>query len=230
VKIQIEEAAHASPVATVLLDYAETRKLKKWEGTPSQLFTLLLNHAKQIGVSTNQKAWPKAPHVLVRQLNELEPSLKSLSWEVTTGIKLGGTRKILIQSVPSDLSDTGQEKKDNNWDGRDARDAIPPNSSKPLVSLDDLKSVHWDAQFYDEHECAICDYKKLTSWKAELFKGPDVPICEDCKLEWEKRRKLNEGTKKKQTTPLTEFKSWSLHAQTIMSTRQNYNDNSRRST
>ena len=82
------------------------------------------------------------------------------------------------------------EKKDNNWGGSDARDAIPPNSSKPLVSLDDLKSVHWDAQFYDEHECAICGYKKLTSWKAELFKGPDVPICEDCKQEWERKREV----------------------------------------
>jgi DNA-directed RNA polymerase subunit RPC12/RpoP len=56
VKIQIEEAAHGSPVATVLLDYSETviakTKKKEWSGTPSDLFIRLLEHAKTMEIST----------------------------------------------------------------------------------------------------------------------------------------------------------------------------------
>jgi len=56
------------------------------------------------------------------------------------------------------------------------------------VQLEDLKAVFWSDQFYDLHPCCICGYTKLTSWKAETFKGLDLWICEDCKQEWEKRQ------------------------------------------
>lgn len=56
------------------------------------------------------------------------------------------------------------------------------------ITLDNVKYSYWADEFYGEHECAICGYNKLTSWKAELFKGLDVWICEDCKLEWDKRQ------------------------------------------
>jgi Zn ribbon nucleic-acid-binding protein len=55
------------------------------------------------------------------------------------------------------------------------------------LTLDDIKRLYWADQIYGEYECSFCGYKKQTSWKAELFKGPDVPICEDCKSEWEKK-------------------------------------------
>lgn len=54
--------------------------------------------------------------------------------------------------------------------------------------IEDLKAVYWSDKFYDLHECCICGYQKLTSWEAETFKGNRLWICEDCKLEWEKRR------------------------------------------
>lgn len=60
--------------------------------------------------------------------------------------------------------------------------------SSERVTLDDVKYCRWTDEFYGEHECTICGYKKPTSWKAELFKGPDVWVCEDCRWEWEKRR------------------------------------------
>lgn len=182
VNAQIEEAAHASPVATVLLDYVES--VKEWEGTPSQLFTILLGHAKLLGMSTHQKGWPKAPHILVRQLNELAPSLKALGWEVTTGIKSGSTRRIVITSapsVPSAPSPSGQGKKE------DGRDAISPISSSRL-SLDDLVSVYWADSFFGEHECGVCGYKRMTPWKGKTNKGLEIPVCEDCQREYEKKR------------------------------------------
>jgi len=122
VRAQIEEAAHASPMATVLLDLIES--LGDWDGTPSQLFTSLLNHAKELGISTHQKAWPKAPHILVRQLNELAPSLKSLGWEVVTGIRTSSTRRIRISSVASVTSLSNLDETS------DASDGISPISSR----------------------------------------------------------------------------------------------------
>lgn len=101
VKMQIEEAALSSPVATVLIDLME--KVGNWDTTPAQLWRALVNNAKELGLSIRQKAWPKAPNALVRQLNELTPSLKALGWEVVTGVKAGQgkdrTRRILINSV-----------------------------------------------------------------------------------------------------------------------------------
>jgi len=126
VKAQIEEAAHASPVATVLLDFMENRG-ENWAGTPTELFTALLNHAKTLDISTRQRGWPKAPHVLVRQLNELAPSLKSLGWEVNTS-RSGARKRIEINSVPSVTSVTDMGDKGDGSDASDASDAIFPTS------------------------------------------------------------------------------------------------------
>jgi len=147
VKAQIEEAAHSSPVATVLLAYMDSLvqarnpdSFEKWEGTPSELYTALINHAKQLDISTRQKAWPKAPHILVRQLNELAPSLKSLGWEVVTGVHTGSARRIVISSVPSVSSD--KEK----GDVANATNASLPSSSReqtpaPVLSEENFEKV-----------------------------------------------------------------------------------------
>lgn len=117
VKAQSEEAAHASPVATVLLDSFNTAK-EPWEGTPTQLYIRLNEHAKMLGISTRQKAWPKAPNTLVRQLNELAPSLKSLGLEIETGIRTGQERirKIRISTVLTVPTDRDHEKHGENTD------------------------------------------------------------------------------------------------------------------
>lgn len=120
VNSQIEEAAHSSCVATVLLDLLEARK--KWDDTPTKLYKALLDQAKSLEISTHQKEWPKAPHVLVRKLNELAPSLKALGWEIST-VKSGATKRIIVNSVPSVPSDSTGGKPQAGRDGRDAWDA-----------------------------------------------------------------------------------------------------------
>ena len=127
VRDQIKEAAHASAVATVLLDYMEG--LPKWKGTPSALYGFLNAHAKTMGVSTRQKEWPKAPHSLSRKLNELAPSLKALGWEVTR-LREGeeGTRIILINSVNS-VSSVSKPPK---TDASDGSDTISTSSSRAI--------------------------------------------------------------------------------------------------
>jgi hypothetical protein len=106
VNVQIEEAAHSSPVATALLDLLEHRK--SWDSTPTLLYTTLLEHAKTLGISTHQKAWPKAPHILVRQLNELAPSLEMLGWEITY-TRTGAAKHISIRTVASVTSVTNRQ-------------------------------------------------------------------------------------------------------------------------
>ena len=159
VKAQIEEAAHASPIATVLMDFMETFR-EKWEGTPSELFTTLLNHAKELGISTHQKAWPKAPHILVRQLNELAPSLKSLGWEVVS-TRTGSARRITISSVTSVTSVTPSTS-------HDAGDGISPISSREKsvqeaieYALEMMAKRHPDKTTEDDF---LHDFK----WKGKL--------------------------------------------------------------
>lgn len=80
------------------------------------------------------------------------------------------------------------------WVDLDKTQPPPPEverrSGENKVTLDDVESAHWSDGFYGEHDCAVCGYRKMTSWKAKLFKGPDVPICEDCKSESERRREV----------------------------------------
>ncbi|MCW3977565.1 MAG: hypothetical protein NWE77_06500 [Candidatus Bathyarchaeota archaeon] len=186
VKVQIEEAAHASPLATVLLDYVDA--LPNWEGTPSALYKALISHAKELGISTRQKAWPKAPSTLVRQLNELSPSLKSLGWQVVTGIRTSSTRIIRINAVTA-VTGVTETNKD---DGNDGSDAILPSSSKTqeTVSLDDLIDIHWSDSFYARKVCGICGYEKHSSWQARTSRDSRVPICDDCQREFQRRREI----------------------------------------
>jgi len=67
---------------------------------------------------------------------------------------------------------------------------LPHCGPEYKVTLDDVKKLYWADEFHGEHDCAICGYRKVTSWKAELFKGPAVSICDDCRAEWEKKREV----------------------------------------
>jgi len=177
VKVQIEEAAHASPLATVLLDYMETQKT--WDGTPSQLYRTLANHAKDVGISTRQKAWPKAPHVLVRQLNELSPSLKSLGWEIITGIRTGSARRIMINSVTTVTSDVESSQSNTS----DACDASTPTSS---MLVDELKEfVRLTADIHAN--CFMCGTRGRVEWKLTRHDGSWDVLCNACGFELQKR-------------------------------------------
>lgn len=171
VKAQIKEAALASPVATVLLDYMEHNNA--WDGTPSQLFAYLNAHAKGMGISTRQKAWPKAPHILVRRLNELIPSFKALGLDVQTGLRTGTARRIHIQRVSSVTSDTNINK-------RDGSDAIHATNSTSFTLMKD----HPIDNRRTRQPCASC-----RTIPDQLY--PDTSgvflICKKCKFGVEKK-------------------------------------------
>jgi len=63
-------------------------------------------------------------------------------------------------------------------------------STEGVFTLQDIKALFWVDGEFTFHPCGICGYSKLTAWKAETFKGQLFWICEDCKQEWEKQRKV----------------------------------------
>ena len=181
VKAQVEEAAHTSPLATVLIDYIETQK--RWEGKPSQLFRILMAHAKDSGISTRQKAWPKAPHILVRKLNELIPSLKELGIEVTTGVRTGSARRIIVNTVTTVTSDTRTDKGDTG----DASDASRPTSSALVSDVKALVRLTPNT----EGECALCGIRGRMDWQVTKHNGDWGQLCSDCGFDLQ--QKLGEG-------------------------------------
>jgi hypothetical protein len=73
--------------------------------------------------------------------------------------------------------------------GEGEKDPGQQSSSRDIIRLEDVKLPFWDPDSpFAEHECGVCGYTKMTSWQAETFKGQVLWICEDCKLEWEKRQ------------------------------------------
>lgn len=73
--------------------------------TPSKLHSELEEKAKELKISTRQKAWPKKPHVLSRRLNELAPALPSVGLNVERE-RTGKARLIHINNVKSVTSVT----------------------------------------------------------------------------------------------------------------------------
>jgi hypothetical protein len=63
-----------------------------------------------------------------------------------------------------------------------------PSVNSSTVTLDDLVSVYWADSVFGEHECGVCGYKRMTSWKGETNKGVKIPVCEDCQREFERKR------------------------------------------
>lgn len=164
VRDQIKEAAHASPVATVLLDFVEGRV--KWEGTPTNLHVVLTEHAKMLNISTRQKAWPKAPHILSRKLNELIPSLKQLGVDIVTNRKGEGR----IISITADTSVTSVTPPSND-DGGDATDGSSITSSGRHDRVIDNSER--------QQPCASC---RKTPDKLYPDDSGIFLICKECKL------------------------------------------------
>ena len=120
VNMQTVEAIYASPVGACLLDWLATRL--NYDGSPTELYQLLKKHAETIGISTNQKRWPKAPEILSRDMNELAVSFKAVGYDVAI-TRSGAQRKIRISSVTAVTGDTPQLP----HDASDASDGTLPS-------------------------------------------------------------------------------------------------------
>jgi hypothetical protein len=125
VELHTEEAARSSPVAEVIVKFMDGKLT--WEGSPSELYAKLSEKAKQVNISTRQKAWPKAPNSLIRRINELVPALAQLGYEVVEG-REDKTRTIRINTVTTVIA----EKVHGN-DGKPDDDACDDTQHKPSL-------------------------------------------------------------------------------------------------
>lgn len=98
VEVRNEEVLQASPVAACVVVLMEERE--KWEGTPSELHGELEEVASRERFNTRAKGWPKAPHSMVRRLNEVRPNLEAAGIDVETGGRTGQRRSVAIRKRP----------------------------------------------------------------------------------------------------------------------------------
>ncbi|MDO8688577.1 MAG: hypothetical protein Q7R39_00945 [Dehalococcoidia bacterium] len=80
---QNAEAIEGSLVAGVILGFMEDRE--SWEGTASQLYSVLKTKAEELNISVNDRQWPRNPNWLVRSINRVVTNLRVegllLEWE-----------------------------------------------------------------------------------------------------------------------------------------------------
>lgn len=73
---QSEEAVNAHPVSVTLLEFIMRRD--QWEGSPTELLSVLTEEAAKYRVDVKSHLWPGRPNQLSNILNELGPSLADL--------------------------------------------------------------------------------------------------------------------------------------------------------
>jgi len=89
--------------------------IKMWEGTPTQLFAEIEQLAEEFKINTKVKGCPKAPHSLMRKLNEIETNLED------EGIKLEKERsrnKRIVRIYKRKDKDEDEDKKQGGMEKR----------------------------------------------------------------------------------------------------------------
>jgi len=201
VNAQNLEMVRASPISDALVKLMEANPLGGWEGTPSQLYSELEEKAKELKISTRQKAWPKKPHVLSRRLNELAPSLPSIGYQIEMS-RSGKSRKIVISTVTSVTSVTRQEdwgkgkdlraylsSKGDASDGIDAtcvNKTVDESTPRPtrfeygVLNPLNIKSIISLENDSYEGTCYGCGNKRVLHWQITNFQDERADICQDC--------------------------------------------------
>ncbi len=120
------EAVRTSPISDVIIKFMHAHPLG-WSGTATQRYSDLDETAKELKISTRQKAWPKKPHILSRVLNELISSLPSIGLKVEREHS-SKSRLIHIKTVTRKFDwGKGEDLKaylDQKHDGNDATDTL----------------------------------------------------------------------------------------------------------
>lgn len=158
---QNAELLSSNPVSLALQSLMAPKDM--WEGTPAELLADLEGEAFTLKVSTNNKSWPKAPHVLSRRLNELQANLAEAGLEVQTGqrrISRNPERRIkIIKHTPP--KDAGKSV----YTGDSVYTASEPRSEGVGATVDATTSV--DATDVDATD-DVDATKSVASTRAQL--------------------------------------------------------------
>ena len=191
---QIKELIWNNTVGSVLYDWINSHVEQEWCGTPTALFKLIKNHAKdEMGVSTRARDFPKSPPHLTRKINLLTEAFEKIGIEI---VHTEGTirewhiiKHILKPQHPED-SESIEEPTIQESDA--VIDVDSPNGElrscynckKTIRDHNEL--TNWSGQFY----CKKCLDKILAqrpktveSWKCPKLGHLDgKPFCIPSKL------------------------------------------------
>jgi hypothetical protein len=110
IALQSQEVLESSVTASSVIQLMNSRN--EWVGTPTNLLSELEYAAELLKIDTRGKAWPKAPHILSRRLNEIKINLKQAGIEIQDSHD-GKQRSILIRKIPLvDLKPLENEKQE----------------------------------------------------------------------------------------------------------------------
>jgi hypothetical protein len=98
ISLQSQEVIESSVVASAIIQLMNSRNYDDWIGTATSLLSELEYHAESIKINTNGKAWPKAPHILGRRLNEIKVNLNQVGIEIQFGHD-GKQRIVMIRKI-----------------------------------------------------------------------------------------------------------------------------------
>ncbi|MFH1224904.1 MAG: hypothetical protein V1676_03800 [Candidatus Diapherotrites archaeon] len=115
------EVVDASPIGQCLLVFISENS-EGWQGSASDLLSKLEEIAQKVKIKTNDKYFPKAPHILMRRLNEMKANLEELGIDITSDHD-GKERTVLVKKVmkesvssvialeTQEIAETGTNKK-----------------------------------------------------------------------------------------------------------------------
>jgi hypothetical protein len=112
IKLQVEEALEANPVATALVKFREDNR-QKWKGTATELLAELDQIAEKLRINTHDKLWPKSPNWLSRRVTEVKTNLREKGIVIDSyndpkaNIKIIEIRNISLEPLES-LEDKNQ--------------------------------------------------------------------------------------------------------------------------
>lgn len=172
-KKQVEESVRSSPVGSVLMDFIDGYSKKEWYDSPTQLLMVLTEHAKNTNVSTRQKLWPKAPAILTDKLQYLISNLKSLNYEVITGLRDPETNKRRIHIINHNKTPPTFEDTE---DGKIRKKIYNYLTKNKKCTFDDLQKFVSENSFVESKEF-------LNNLMGE--KGP-LGFNDDGYVEWKK--------------------------------------------
>jgi hypothetical protein len=127
----VEESLEASPIYRPFVKaFTDT---ETWEGTASELLDDL--NEKATDEEKRQYGWPKNPKKMGNIMKRLAPSLRKVGWEVKTGLRgSGGRRVIRIERAGKVSSQTSQTPQTAENTGKSALSVIVTPKT-PVVTL-----------------------------------------------------------------------------------------------
>ena len=165
-RLQTEEVLEASPVATSIIKFMES-KPGEWRGTTTELLEALERVAtEQLKINIKSRPWPKRPNILSRRINEVKTNLREVGIIVerfTLNQKTGLTgMRISKQSSESSVSSEKQVDAHipSETSGYNSKSAYVISSEQHIVSS--AKDLDFYTQSDDSYDSYDSSHKTLS--------------------------------------------------------------------